>query len=147
VICDSVAEIAGRPGVTIDAADWQKLNRALDVTIAHAVSSYEALRRDEERRCSAAELGSIAHELRNALAAASVAFEVVKRGRVGAGSRTAEIVTRNLKRGGAPRPRPRRPEQGRGAPGAGPRVVCTSRNRGGCRVQRPQVLASRQRFG
>jgi signal transduction histidine kinase len=98
VICESVAEIAGRAGVTIAPADWQKLNRALDVAIAHAVSSYEALR-DKERRRSAADLGSVAHELRNALAAATVAFEAVKRGRVGTDSRTADIVTRNLKRG------------------------------------------------
>lgn len=99
VICESVAEIAGRAGVTIGTADWQKLNRALDVAIAHAVSSYQALRHDEDRRRSTAELGSVAHELRNALATASVAFEAVKRGRVGTDSRTAEIVTRNLKRG------------------------------------------------
>jgi hypothetical protein len=97
VICDGIAEIAGRSGVSIGAAEWQKLNRALDLGIAAAISSYEALRRDQERRAVAAELGSIAHELRNALAAASVAFEAVRRGHVGTNSRTADIVLRNLR--------------------------------------------------
>jgi len=97
VICDAIAEIASRAGVAVSAADWQKLNRALDLGIAEAISSFEALRRDEERREAAAELGSVAHELRNALAAATVAFEVVRRGRVSPSSRTGDIVARNLK--------------------------------------------------
>jgi signal transduction histidine kinase len=96
VICDSISEIAVRAGVMVAPSDWQKLNRALDLGIAQAIAAYEAVRIDQ-RRASAAELGSVAHELRNALAAASVAFEVVKRGRVGVHGRTADILTRNLK--------------------------------------------------
>lgn len=100
VICDGISEVARRLGMQIDAGDWQKLNRALDFGIARAISGFEALRREQEQRDSAAELGGVAHELRNALAAASVAFEAVRRGRVGTQSRTADIVMRNLKRGG-----------------------------------------------
>ena len=98
VLCDGIAGIAERAGAQIDAADWRRLNQALDLGIATAISSYEDLRREQERLRSAAALGSVAHELRNALASALVAFEAVKRGRVGTDSRTADIVTRNLKR-------------------------------------------------
>jgi signal transduction histidine kinase len=97
VICDAIAEIVKRAGVHVDGTDWQKLNRALDFGIAEAISGYDTVRHQEERKRSAAAVGSLAHELRNALGAASVGFEAVKRGRVGPNSRTAEIVTRNLK--------------------------------------------------
>jgi hypothetical protein len=98
VLCDAIAIIAGRAGARIDAADWLRLNRSLDLGIATAISGYEERRQMQERQSTAVEIGGVAHELRNALAAASTAFEAIKRGRVGGASRTSEIVTRNLSR-------------------------------------------------
>jgi signal transduction histidine kinase len=98
VVCDAISEMAIRTKTTVDASDWQALNRAIDVGIANAIASYEDARLGHERRTSAAAVGSFAHELRNSLGAATLAFEAVKRGRVGTDSRTADIVARNLSR-------------------------------------------------
>ncbi len=98
VICDAVAQLADETTTPVDASEWQILNRAVDQGIAAALSAYEKHRERRERDELATRLGSVAHELRNALGAASTGFSMIKGGRVGTDSRTAELVTRNLGR-------------------------------------------------
>jgi hypothetical protein len=84
----------------ISTEDFGTLNRCLDDAIAGAVTEYGrartqfgidgALARGSER------LGFFAHELRNLLNTAMMAFEVLKTGNVGVGGRTGTVLQRSL---------------------------------------------------
>ncbi|MFL5304717.1 MAG: sensor histidine kinase [Polyangia bacterium] len=96
MVCDAVAEIAKRHQLQVPAADWQALNRAIDFCIAGAISSYQDQNVTRARRETALHLGGVAHELRNSLAAVRAAFDAIKTGRVGAASRTSQVLDRHL---------------------------------------------------
>ncbi len=98
VICDAVAQLADETATRVDPGEWQALNRAVDSGIAAALSAYEKQRQQREQDERATRLGAVAHELRNALGAASTGFTMIKQRRVGTDSRTADLVTRNLGR-------------------------------------------------
>ncbi|HEY2731383.1 MAG TPA: HAMP domain-containing sensor histidine kinase [Polyangia bacterium] len=98
VICDAVAELAKEQREPVSAADWQVLNRTLDVGIAAAIGHYEDELRGTLQRKHSVHVGSVAHEIRNALASVTTAYDAIKRGRVGQRSRTAEILERGLAR-------------------------------------------------
>jgi signal transduction histidine kinase len=96
-VCDAIAEVAKRHNLDVPAREWQTLNRALDISIAAAISSYQDQHDSKTRRETALHLGGIAHELRNSLSAVQAAFDVIKAGRVGVTSRTSEVLERQLK--------------------------------------------------
>jgi signal transduction histidine kinase len=98
VICDAISQLADETSTTVEASEWQLLNRAVDYGMSTALSAYEKHRVQREQDAHATWLGAIAHELRNALSAASTGLAMIKQGRVGTDSRTAELVTRNLSR-------------------------------------------------
>lgn len=100
-LCSAITSLAERTE-HITPREYQILNQALDTAIAEAVSEYAGQREmDRDRvvdRRSTEHLGFIAHELRNALAAAMLSFDVIKRGDVGLRGRTSEMLERSLKR-------------------------------------------------
>src|SRR5436305_7804159 len=96
LVCDSIAEVAKRHNLDVPASEWQTLNRALDTSIAAAISSYQDQHNSKTRRQAALHLGGVAHELRNSLSAVQAAFDVIKTGRVGVTSRTSEVLDRQL---------------------------------------------------
>jgi signal transduction histidine kinase len=98
VICDSMSEVAKRQRQTVSAEEWQVVNRALDIGIAAAIQRYETELREQQRRENAEYVGSVAHEIRNALSSVTIAYQAIKRGRVGQSGRTAEILDRGLSR-------------------------------------------------
>jgi signal transduction histidine kinase len=81
-------------------ADFHTLNRCLDNAIAGAVTMFmresqqsrfeEAADRSDER------VGFLVHELRNLVNTATVAFEVLKTGSVGASGNTGAVLNRSL---------------------------------------------------
>ena len=95
-VCQAVTELAIQLEAPISADEFKTLNRCLDEAIAQAVTEYSR-QRDLSRGDRGMErLGFFAHELRNLLGNATLAFEILKTGTVGIGGSTGAVVTRNL---------------------------------------------------
>jgi signal transduction histidine kinase len=99
-VCQSVTELAVETGTDISAEDFRVLNACLDNAIAGAVTQFgrERQRSDVEGESARGteRLGFLAHELRNLVNAAIVAFHVLKTGNVGIGGSTGAVLYRSL---------------------------------------------------
>ena len=98
-VCQSITDLALQLDAPISVDDFRTLNRCLDDAIASAVTAHARgnqsvvdadAARDDER------LGMLAHEIRNLVGTASVAFEVLRRGDVGMGGSTGSVLQRSL---------------------------------------------------
>ncbi|MGZ5082458.1 MAG: sensor histidine kinase [Usitatibacter sp.] len=98
-LCQAVTELALEKGFPIGVEEFHTLNRCLDNAIADAVREYNYGRQvlaDGAMVVSNERHGSFVHELRNLLNTASLAFEVIKQGRVGANGATGVVLGRSL---------------------------------------------------
>jgi len=99
-VCQSITELAVETGAPISADDFRMLNRCLDDAIASAVTEHgrdrlqavvaAASSQEEER------VAFLAHEIRNLVNTATLAFEVLKTGQVGVGGNTGGVLERSL---------------------------------------------------
>ena len=98
-VCQSITDLALQLNAPISVEDFRTLNRCLDDAIASAVTEYGRghhslldadAARDDER------LGFLAHEIRNLVGTASVAFEVLRTGNVGVRGSTGGVLQRSL---------------------------------------------------
>ena len=95
-ICQAITEIAIEQHAPITVEEFHTLNRCLDTAIAEAVTEHTrlaALKRSEEE---VERLGQAAHELRNLLNAALLAFHALKRGAVAINGNTGAVLGRSL---------------------------------------------------
>ncbi len=96
----AITELAVELNAPISTADFRTLNRCLDVAIAGAVTEYGRERNqsgiDGEPARGTERLGFFAHELRNLLNTALMAFEVRKTGNVGVVGSTGTVLHRTL---------------------------------------------------
>jgi signal transduction histidine kinase len=98
-VCQAITDLALHLAAPIRVEDFRILNRCLDDAIASAVTEYgrdnqslvdaETARGDER-------VGFLAHEIRNLVGTASVAFEVLRTGNVGVGGSTGNVLHRTL---------------------------------------------------
>jgi signal transduction histidine kinase len=95
-VCQAVTELAMELETPISADEFRTLNRCLDEAIAQAVTEYARQREMSLTDGGVARLGFFAHELRNRLGAAILAFEALKSGAVGVGGSTGAVLGRNL---------------------------------------------------
>ena len=99
-ICQSITELAVEKHAPISTDDFRVLNRCLDDAIAGAVTEYGRRARtsaiDDESARGNERLGFLAHELRNLIQTALVAFEVLKTGNVGVAGATGAVLHRSL---------------------------------------------------
>jgi len=99
-VCQVVTELALETGAPISTDDFRTLNRCLDDAIAGAVTEYgrgqDQSTRDRENVRAHERLGLLAHELRNLINTAMLAFEVLKTGNVGVAGSTGAVVHRSL---------------------------------------------------
>jgi signal transduction histidine kinase len=95
-VCQAVTEMAIRLELPITNDEFKTLNRCLDEAIAQAVTEYARQREISLSARGTERLGFFAHELRNLLANALLAYEVLKTGRVGVGGSTGSVLGRNL---------------------------------------------------
>ena len=129
-ICQAITELAEEVDAPITTDEFHTLNMCLDNAIAEAVTEYTRLREHSMAEGETERLGVFAHELRNAISAAQLAFAAIQSGRAPTGGSVAAVVGRSLQRnGGAHRPSP-----GRGASGlrercSGSASICTSSSR------------------
>jgi signal transduction histidine kinase len=95
-ICQSITEIAVEQHAPITVEEFHTLNRCLDTAIAEAVTEHSRLtvqRRSEEE---VERLGQAAHELRDLLNGAMLAFHALKRGTVAINGSTGAVLGRSL---------------------------------------------------
>src|SRR5687767_8836120 len=99
-VCQAITELALELDAPISTDDFRMLNRCLDDAIASAVTAYGRERNqstlDGETARGSERAGFLAHELRNLINTAIVAFEVLKTGNVGTAGSTARVLTRSL---------------------------------------------------
>jgi signal transduction histidine kinase len=99
-VCQSITELAVEKNAPISTDDFRTLNRCLDDAIAGAVTQFgreqnqSALEGEAARGSERA--GFLAHELRNLLNTAIMAFEVLKTGNVGVAGSTGTVLHRSL---------------------------------------------------
>lgn len=97
-MCQAITELATQKESPVTTAEFHDLNQCLDVAIAGAVTQFQSLRDTEINRREVEHLGFLAHEMRNALTSASISFQVIRKGTVGASGSTAQVVESSLKR-------------------------------------------------
>lgn len=95
-VCQIVTALATELGEPISAQEFHLFNRCLDDAIAGAVTSYASQRERDLAYEGTERLGVMAHELRNLLNTAILSFDVIKKGTVGLGGRTAAVHSRSL---------------------------------------------------
>jgi signal transduction histidine kinase len=99
-VCQSITELAVEKSAPISTDDFRTLNRCLDDAIAGAVTEFgreqNEFALDGETARGNERAGFLAHELRNLLNTAIVAFEVLKTGNVGVAGSTGTVLHRSL---------------------------------------------------
>jgi signal transduction histidine kinase len=99
-VCQAITELAVERDTAISTDDFRMLNLCLDDAIAAAVAAFgreqNQITLDEETARVNERAGFMAHEIRNLLNTAIIAFEVLKRGDVAAGGSTGAVLQRSL---------------------------------------------------
>lgn len=99
-LCQAITDLAVEKHFQIDIDEFRTLNRCLDNGIAEAVTEFSyqrdfvAARRGEQALDE--RLGAFAHEMRNVLNTAMLAFAAIKAGGVGSAGATGSVLDRSL---------------------------------------------------
>ncbi|MBA3457945.1 MAG: HAMP domain-containing histidine kinase, partial [Deltaproteobacteria bacterium] len=88
--------IAIEHDVELDARSYRVLNQCLDSGLAQAITTYYDLSLARGQQEFAEWLGFLAHELRNSLSSAVLAYGFIRTGSVGTESRTGRVLERSL---------------------------------------------------
>ena len=95
-VCQVITELAIEQRASIGADEYKILNLCLDDATSQAVTEFARLRERSIQAEGTERLGALAHELRNALNVASLAFAAIKNGRVAVRGSTSATLERNL---------------------------------------------------
>ncbi|CAN5908666.1 hypothetical protein BH11MYX4_BH11MYX4_08670 [soil metagenome] len=95
-LCQVITGLAVEQKSDIPAQDFQTFNLCLDDAIAGAVTSYSARRERSLAAEDTERLGVLAHEMRNVLNVAMLAFASIRKGTVAPGGSTGAMLERNL---------------------------------------------------
>jgi signal transduction histidine kinase len=95
-VCQAITELAVETNAPISADEFRMLNRCLDDAIAGAVTEFGREQNRSTLEGEAARAGFLAHEVRNLVNTAIVAFEVLKTGNVGVAGSTGTVLHRSL---------------------------------------------------
>ncbi len=96
-LCQAITGLAVELGTPIDADEYKTLNRCLDDVTAAAVGEYARVRERSLSSEGTERMGVLAHELRNLLSTAMLAYESVRSGRVGVDGSTSAVLGRSLR--------------------------------------------------
>jgi signal transduction histidine kinase len=97
-ICQAITETAEEQGFAISTKEFNVVNRVLDIAIAEAVTAYERLHSGIAAKAEVQRLGSLAHELRNAMTNVTLAHIMIRDGMVGARGETNAVLEKGLHR-------------------------------------------------
>lgn len=95
-VCQTITGLAVEQRVPISTEEFKTLNLCLDDAIAEAVTEFSRLRERTIAEQETERLGFLAHEQRNLLNTAMLAFEMIKTGRVAVGGSTGQVLGRSL---------------------------------------------------
>jgi signal transduction histidine kinase len=95
-ICQAITEIALEEQAPITVEEFHTLNRCLDTAIAEAVTEHARLTAQRRSEEEVERLGQAAHELRDLLNGALLAFHTLKRGSVAINGTTGAVLGRSL---------------------------------------------------
>ncbi len=95
-VCQVVTELAIELSAPVTTEDFRVLNRCLDEAIASAVTEHTRASQHALADHNTERLGIFAHELRNQLNTACVAFQILKGGTVSIGGSTGAVLSRSL---------------------------------------------------
>ena len=99
-LCQAITDLAVERDAPFSVDEFRTLNRCLDNAIADAVTEFAAQRDLEVARRQSEEenerLGFLAHELRNHLHVAKLAFAALESGRLSVGGSTGAVLKRSL---------------------------------------------------
>jgi signal transduction histidine kinase len=95
-VCQTVTELAVECAEPISGSDFRMLNLCLDDAIAEAVTAFAQHQERGAARQETERLGFLAHELRNLLNTAVLAYDSLRDGRVAIGGSTGMILGRSL---------------------------------------------------
>jgi signal transduction histidine kinase len=98
LVCDSITELLHERDAQPSAREFQVLNRCVDEAVSQAVEAFWGETHEDQRQEKAERLGFLAHEIRNAVSSANMAFNLIRYGRVAPDGRTADVVQRGLAR-------------------------------------------------
>ncbi|WP_242394789.1 sensor histidine kinase [Anaeromyxobacter oryzisoli] len=96
-VCQAITEHAAETNATVSVDEYHTLNLCLDVATARAVTAFSGAR---DRRTATQEterLGVLAHEMRNLLSTALLAYQALKSGAVGVDGSTGAVLGRSLR--------------------------------------------------
>jgi signal transduction histidine kinase len=95
-ICQAITEIAVEREAPISVQEFHTLNRCLDTAIAEAVTEHTRLTAQRSSADEVERAGQTAHELRDLLNTALLAFHTLKRGTVAINGNTGGVLGRSL---------------------------------------------------
>jgi signal transduction histidine kinase len=95
-ICQAVTELAIEQQVAMTVEEFRILNLSLDRAIAAAVTEHARLTADRAAQDEREHIGKLAHEMRNHLHAALMAFSLLKGGVVAVNGSTGSVLGRSL---------------------------------------------------
>lgn len=95
-VCQVVTALAIERQAPISTDEFRRFNHCLDEALAQAVSEYGRQHEHLVHKEGTERLGFLAHELRNLLSTATLAFDAIKRGTVGPTGSTSELLGRSL---------------------------------------------------
>jgi signal transduction histidine kinase len=95
-ICQTVTALAVEQRAPISVEEFHTLNRCLDTAIAEAVTEHARLTAETRSAEETERLGHAAHELRDTLNTAILAFHTLKRGAVAVNGSTGAILGQSL---------------------------------------------------
>jgi signal transduction histidine kinase len=96
-ISNRVGELGHRHGLQFEARQYQVFNQCIDTATASALDEYSKQEREQREEGELERTAVVAHELRNTLAGARMAFTVLRRGEIGLYSKTGNVLDRSLR--------------------------------------------------
>jgi signal transduction histidine kinase len=95
-ICQAVTELALEQQAPITTEEFHTLNRCLDTAIAEAVTEHARMTAESRSAGETERWGQMAHEIRDTLNTALLAFHTLKRGTVAINGSTGAVLGRSL---------------------------------------------------
>jgi len=97
-LCQAITELAVEKSASISSDEFKTLNACLDGAVAAAVTEFGRQSEQSIFDQGVEHLGVLAHELRNALNTATLAFGALQSGAVGTSGSTSGLLSRSLAR-------------------------------------------------
>ncbi|MFZ4714969.1 MAG: sensor histidine kinase [Bacteriovoracaceae bacterium] len=97
-MCQSITELANKKTIAISAHDFHELNYCLDIAIAGAITEFQKLQNRVDNEREVEQMGSLVHELRNALTTVNISLQMIESGTVGFKGSIGQVLKNGLKR-------------------------------------------------